>query len=67
MKLYKLRVLVEHPYAYQPHKCNEATATRILWDDEQRRAVVELNYDNGAIDYIPLEELGKDEYYRLRR
>ena len=65
MKLYDLKVSVVHHYAYQPHNCTEAVATRIFWDEENMRIAVELHYTNGAIDFIPLEELGKKGYYEV--
>lgn len=65
MKLYALYVEVIHPYAYQPDGCRTATATDILWDEENRRTVVELIYDNGAIDWIPLHELNDGINYRI--
>ena len=65
MKLYNLRVRIVHHYAYQPDSCNEATATGIYWDTEHRRIAVELTYDNGAIDWVPLDDLNREGYYEV--
>ena len=65
MKLFKLRIKVAHHSAYQPHNCTMATATGLFWDEENRRMSVELTYDNGALDWIPLGELGALGYYEI--
>ncbi len=61
--LFKVRIKVKHQYAYQPNGCTTATATQIFWERDHKRFVVQLEYDNGAIDWIPLEELGKIDFY----
>ena len=65
MTPYELRVKVVHPYGYKPDGCEEAAATRLFSDKRNRRIAVELLYDNGAIDWIPLEELGHEGYYEI--
>jgi hypothetical protein len=62
MLLYRARFKVNHPYGYQPYNCKEGTITNIYWDQEARRLCLQLQYDNGAIDWIPLESFTDNHY-----
>jgi hypothetical protein len=65
MKLYTLKVHVVNPNAYKPYDCDIATVTGIFHDDEKQRLCVQLTYANGAIDFIPVSELGKKGFYEI--
>ena len=58
MRLYKLRIKSVHRSAYRPQGCILSTVSGLFWDEENKRMAVELTYDNGAVDWIPIGELG---------
>ena len=62
MILYKLRVRVVHPHAYKPQGCDLATVTGMFWSMEYSRLVTQLEYDNGALDWIPVSDIHAGHY-----
>ncbi len=65
MKLYNLRIKAVHPHTYKPNGCDTAVASDIYWDTDHQCIVVELYYDNGAVDWIPFSEI-KEGYYEVQ-
>ena len=64
MRLYTLTVKAIHPNAYKPGGCDTAIVIDILWDAKHERITVELQYTNGAVDWIPLSEI-QDGIYEV--
>lgn len=65
MLAYILRFEVIHPYHYQPKGCSTGIARDLYWDLQHRRVVIELLYDNGAVDWVVAEEFLNPEHFRL--
>jgi len=43
---------------YQPKGCDKAFVSGIFWDKEHKHPALQLTYENGKTNEIPLSELG---------